>query len=209
VYVHNQCENGSCVALTNFWRSVENLTINVTTPGFGCYTGEFWAVSQAAPMRRVDVNGNTTLMDYCTGAVVRQRRLHRRLAPGQRRQRIAAAVADAQQHDRQLVERRLEPGLLRRRGRPAECFPATPTCGGPYTVVAASPIIPEAPFLYVDSAGRWKVFVPAPRRNAVGPSWTSGTPAGRVPVPEGLRRAQARRRPGQGARRSRPGPGTS
>src|SRR4051794_39101587 len=48
VYVRNQCENGSCVALNNFWRSVENLTINVTTPDFGCYTGEFWAVSQAA-----------------------------------------------------------------------------------------------------------------------------------------------------------------
>src|SRR3954471_16142621 len=67
VYVRNQCDTGGCVALNNFWRSLSNLRINVTTPGFGCYTGEFWAVSQAAPMRRVDVNGNTTLMDYCTG----------------------------------------------------------------------------------------------------------------------------------------------
>src|SRR4051812_36649381 len=66
VYVRNQCENGSCVALNNFWRSVENVTIKVTTPNFGCYSGEFWAVSQAAPMRRVDVDGPTTLMDYCT-----------------------------------------------------------------------------------------------------------------------------------------------
>src|SRR5947209_13395145 len=67
VYVRNQCFGpGNCVALDNFWRSLSNLTINVTTPGFGCYAGEFWAVSQAAPMRRVDVNGNTTLMDYCT-----------------------------------------------------------------------------------------------------------------------------------------------
>ena len=56
-----------CVALNNFWRSLSNLTIDVTTPNFGCYTGEFWAVSQAAPMRRVHVNGQTTLMDYCTG----------------------------------------------------------------------------------------------------------------------------------------------
>ena len=46
---------------------MSNLTINVTTPEFGCYSGEFWAVSQAAPMRRVHVNGQTTLMDYCTG----------------------------------------------------------------------------------------------------------------------------------------------
>src|SRR6516164_9341185 len=33
---------------------------------FGYYNGEFWAVSQAAPMRRVIVNGFMTLMDYCT-----------------------------------------------------------------------------------------------------------------------------------------------
>jgi hypothetical protein len=32
----------------------------------GCHTGEFWAVSQAAPMRRVHINGLTTLMDYCS-----------------------------------------------------------------------------------------------------------------------------------------------
>src|SRR5256884_3442442 len=68
VYVRNQCFGpGNCVALDNFWRSLSNLTINVTTPNFGCYSGEFWAVSQAAPMRRVHVNGFGTLMDYCTG----------------------------------------------------------------------------------------------------------------------------------------------
>src|SRR5829696_7080535 len=66
VYVRNQCTGGSCIALNNFWRSLSNLTINVTTPDFGCYTGQFWAVSQAAPLRRVDVKGQTTLMDYCT-----------------------------------------------------------------------------------------------------------------------------------------------
>jgi len=54
IYVRNQCDaSNSCIALNNFWRSLSNLTINVTTPNFGCYSGEFWAVSQAAPMRRV------------------------------------------------------------------------------------------------------------------------------------------------------------
>ena len=66
VYVRNQCFSGQCTALVNFWRSLSNLTINVTTPGFACYSGEFWPVSQAAPMRRVHVNGFATLMDYCT-----------------------------------------------------------------------------------------------------------------------------------------------
>src|SRR5437879_854499 len=68
IYVHNQCfDPSNCTALVNFWRSLSTLTINVTTPNFGCYSGEFWAVSQAASMRRVHINGRTTLMDYCTG----------------------------------------------------------------------------------------------------------------------------------------------
>src|SRR5438876_7408438 len=40
IYVHNQCSGTFCTALDNFWRSLSNLTINVTTPNFGCHTGE-------------------------------------------------------------------------------------------------------------------------------------------------------------------------
>jgi hypothetical protein len=181
VYVRNQCENGGCVALTNFWRSVENLTINVTTPGFGCYTGEFWAVSQAAPMRRVDVNGNTTLMDYCTspsfasGGFIADSRLGSVVNGSQQQWLTRNSMIGSWSNG---VWNQVFSGVV---GAPPECFPGTtgPNACGPYTVVAASPVIREAPFLYVDSAGHWKVFVPAPRRNAVGPSWTSGTPAGR------------------------------
>src|SRR5512133_3937691 len=67
VDVYNRClAPDNCIALVNFWRSVSNLTINVAGES-GCRAaGEFWAVSQAAPMRRVKVNGNMTYMDYCT-----------------------------------------------------------------------------------------------------------------------------------------------
>jgi len=56
--VYNQCfASNNCIALDNFWRSLSNLTINVTG-GTGCQAAtDFWAVSQAAPMRRVQVNG--------------------------------------------------------------------------------------------------------------------------------------------------------
>src|SRR6202140_4911775 len=40
--VYNQClgpNNTNCIALVNFWRSLSNLTINVTNPNAGCYTG--------------------------------------------------------------------------------------------------------------------------------------------------------------------------
>ena len=58
-------QNGSG-ALDIFWRSVSNLTIHVVPTADGCHTGnEMWAVSQAAPMRRVDVKDYTTFMPYC------------------------------------------------------------------------------------------------------------------------------------------------
>src|SRR5258706_816412 len=66
--VYNRCLTPTnCIALVNFWRSLSNLTINVMGLS-GCRSsGDFWAVSQAAPMRRVKVTGgNITLMDYCT-----------------------------------------------------------------------------------------------------------------------------------------------
>jgi hypothetical protein len=71
VDVHNQCDaTGFCVALTNFWRSLSNLTIHiVSAPKGGCDgAAEFWAASQAAPMRRVQIDsGLTTLFDFCSG----------------------------------------------------------------------------------------------------------------------------------------------
>ena len=66
VDVYNQCGPGGCFALVNFWRSLSNLTIQVTGLADCRASGNFWAVSQAAPMRRVDVVGPLTLMDYCT-----------------------------------------------------------------------------------------------------------------------------------------------
>src|SRR5262249_46725710 len=65
VDVYNRClAPNNCIALDNFWRSVSNLTINVTGLA-GCRSsGDFWAVSQAAPMRRVNVTGgNLTFVD--------------------------------------------------------------------------------------------------------------------------------------------------
>src|SRR3954465_12113386 len=61
--VYNQCDRPeNCVALVNFWRSLSNLTIKVAGKS-GCQVGEFWATSQAAPMRRGRGDGLTTFMD--------------------------------------------------------------------------------------------------------------------------------------------------
>jgi Pectate lyase superfamily protein len=181
VYVRNQCDSGGCVALNNFWRSLSNLTINVTTPDFGCYSGEFWAVSQAAPMRRVHVNGLTTLMDYCTGPsfasggfIADSRFDGATVINGSQQQFfVRNSVLDGWTNG---VWNQVFAGVI---GAPAQCFPAQASCGGPYTTLATTPVSREKPFLYVDGSGDYRVFVPAAQRNSAGTSWSSGPTEGR------------------------------
>ena len=120
INVYNQCSGTNCIALDNFWRSLSNLTINVTgnkPGGTGCSANtEFWAVSQAAPIRRVQVNGQRVpdgLLRRLSG--LRQRRVHRRLRVHRRsrHQRFPAAVRDEEQRPGRLEQRSVEPGLLR------------------------------------------------------------------------------------------------
>jgi hypothetical protein len=185
VYARNQCAGSFCTALTNFWRSLSNLTINVETPGFGCYSGEFWPVSQASPMRRVDVNGFATLMDYCTGPS---------FASG-------GFIADSRFRGSTIVNGSQQQWLVRNSsldgwtngvwnqvfsgvvGAPGQCFPAQPSCGGPYTTLATSSVTREPPYLYVDSAGNESVFVPSAQTNTSGTTWASGpTPGTSIPI---------------------------
>src|SRR6184192_4412799 len=181
VYVRNQCSGpGNCTALNNFWRSLSNLTINVSTPNFGCYSGEFWAVSQAAPMRRVHVNGFATLMDYCTGPS---------FASG-------GFIADSAFDGSVVVNGSQQQWITRNSrvdnwtnavwnqvfsgvvGAPAQTFP-----NPPFTTLATSPVTREAPYLYIDSAGGYNVFVPAVQHDTSGTSWSGGqTPGSSIPI---------------------------
>jgi hypothetical protein len=181
VYARNQCSGGQCIALTNFWRSLSNLTINVTTPGFGCYSGEFWPVSQAAPMRRVHVNGLVTLMDYCTGPS---------FASG-------GFIADSEFDGSVVINGSQQQWVTRNSkvdtwtngvwnqvfsgvvGAPAQCFP----CSNQYTTLATSPVTREAPYLYEDTANHFSVFVPTAQNNSAGTTWGRGqTPGISLPI---------------------------
>jgi hypothetical protein len=186
VYVHNQCDGSFCTALNNFWRSLSNLTINVTTPNFGCYTGEFWAVSQAAPMRRVDVNGFATLMDYCTqpsfasGGFIADSRFNDTIVNGSQQQWLVRDSALGAWTNG--VWNQVFSGVV---GAPAECFPARASCGGPYTTLSKSPVTREAPYLYVDSDGNQNVFVPSVQTSSSGTTWADGaTPGTSIPIDE-------------------------
>ena len=181
--VYNQCDaSGSCVALTNFWRSLSNLTINVTNSALGCHAGEFWAVSQAAPMRRVHINGFVTLMDYCTSPS---------FASG-------GFIADSEFDGSTVLNGSQQQWLVRNsmlelngwgngvwnqvfsgvENAPAQCFPLQPKVCGPYTTLERSQVTREAPFLYVDARGRYQVFVPSVQRNSRGTTWGGGSVAG-------------------------------
>ena len=173
---YNQCFGpGNCTALTNFWRSVSNLTINVAGKS-GCQSGEFWATSQAAPMRRVHVNGFATLMDYCTGPSY---------ASG-------GFIADSEFSGSTVVNGSQQQYLVRNsnldgwsngvwnqvfagvQGAPAQSFP-----NPPYTTLDANPESREKPFLYVDANNRFNVYVPAVQLNSAGTTWANGQTAGR------------------------------
>ena len=183
--VYNQCfGTNNCIALDNFWRSLSNLTINVTNPNAGCYKGEFWAVSQAAPMRRVQVNGNTTLMDYCTspsygsGGFIADSQFSSNVVNGSQQQWFTRnSVLNGWSNG---VWNQVFSGVV---GAPAQCFPAQKSCGGPYTTLATSPVTREEPYLYVDSSGNYNVFVPSVQHNSSGTSWGSGaTPGTSLPI---------------------------
>jgi hypothetical protein len=189
--VYNQCfpttdGSSNCIALDNFWRSLSNLTINVAGQS-GCQSGtDFWAVSQAAPMRRVSVTGgNLSLMDYCSAGP--------QYASG-------GFIADSSFSGGTVINGSQQQFMVRNSnldgwsngvwnqvfsgdiGAPAQSFP--PVNGaGPYTTLASSPVTQEEPFLQTDSAGHYSVFVPALQHDSAGPSWGSGAAAGTsVPI---------------------------
>jgi hypothetical protein len=188
VDVYNQCSSGSCTALDNFWRSLSNLTINVTAPPnvspVPCPDGnEFWATSQASPMRRVDINGTLTLFDYCTspsyssGGFIADSVLHGGSVINGSQQQFIVRNSNIDDWTNSVWNQVFSGDV----GAPAQSFGVTP--GTQYTTLPTSPVTEEEPFLYTDSRGSYHVFVPAVRHNSSGPAWASGTEAGRsIPI---------------------------
>src|SRR5512136_1563882 len=166
VDVYNRCLTpDNCIALVNFWRSLSNLTINVNGTGLdGCRaSGDFWAVSQAAPMRRVNITGgNLTLMDYCTAGP--QYASGGFIADSQTGFIINGSQQQFLVRDSSIggwsngVWNQVFAGVV---GAPPQSFGSTPYNPPPYTTLDTSPLTREKPFLYVTADGSYSVFVPA------------------------------------------------
>ena len=187
IEVYNRClaDNGTsnCLALVNFWRTLSNLSLHINSTGQdGCRGGtNFWAVSQAVSLRRLDVTGGTfSLMDYCTagpqyasGGFIADSRFPTVLNGSQQQWLTRNSKVDSWTN---AVWNQVFAGV---QGAPDESAFPNP----PYTTLATTPVSREKPYLFVDGKGRWNVRVPSAQRNTSGVSWANGmTPGRTVPL---------------------------
>ncbi|MFE4725363.1 adenylyl cyclase [Microbacterium sp. NPDC056736] len=187
VEVYNRClENGgtsNCLALVNFWRTISNLSIDIDKTGQdGCRaSAEFWAVSQAVSMRRLDISGaNLSLMDYCTagpqyasGGFIADSRLPFVINGSQQQWLIRNSEVAGWSNG---VWNQVFSGVV---GAPDDATFPDP----PYTTLDETPLSREKPYLYVDDDGRYNVRVPAAAEDTRGITWADGETAGRsIPI---------------------------
>jgi len=193
---NNLCTAGTqdCNSDDNFWRSLSNLTLNVDLPGTppayvppaldpfgtGCTnSAEMWSASQAAPIRRAIINGSVVFQDYCannnfaSGGFIADSKVSGSLNFFGNQQFMVrnSAIGGAAGCPNGLWNM-VYSGV---QGAPAPVF--TGQCQQ-NTVLSASPVTEEEPFLYTDSGGSYNVFVPAVQHGSSGTSWASGSEAG-------------------------------
>ena len=192
IEVYNRClevgGTSNCHALVNFWRTLSNLSLNVDSAGQdGCRSSaNFWAVSQAASMRRLSITGaNLSLMDYCTagpqfasGGFIADSRLPFVVNGSQQQWLIRNSEIGGWSN---AVWNQVFAGVV---GAPSDAdFPDPP-----YTTFETTPLSREKPYLFVDSRGAYNVRVPSAQRNTSGITWDEGMTAGRThPAPRLLR----------------------
>jgi hypothetical protein len=184
IEVYNRCLDGggtsNCHALVNFWRTLSNLSLNVNALGQdGCRaSANFWAVSQAASMRRLNISGaNVSLMDYCTagpqfasGGFIADSSLPFVINGSQQQWLIRNSRIGGWSN---AVWNQVFSGV---EGAPSDAtFPSPP-----YTTVETTPVSREKPYLFVGADGEYQVRVPSAHTNTRGISWANGLTAGRT-----------------------------
>ncbi|MET7986147.1 MULTISPECIES: discoidin domain-containing protein [unclassified Streptomyces] len=151
-------------ATQNFWRSAENLSI---TPSNGT---DRWAVAQAAPFRRIHVQGGLNLAPagygWASGGYIADSKIDGTVGP----------YSQQQWYTRDSSVGGWTNGVWNMTFTGVQGAPATNFDSGPYTTLDTTPVSREKPYLYLDGS-TYKVFVPSKRTNARGVSWpnTAGT----------------------------------
>lgn len=152
-------------ATQNFWRGAENMQLIPSS------NPNIWAVSQACPLRRMDVQGNLILDDnggWSSGGFLADSYVSGQINSGTQQQWISRndQLGSWTGSNWNMV-------FVGVNGAPGQAFP-----NPPYTVINQAPLVREKPFLYVDQSGNYNVFVPALRTSSQGTTWGSGSPAG-------------------------------
>ncbi|MFD7433743.1 coagulation factor 5/8 type domain-containing protein [Streptomyces sp. NPDC059861] len=152
-------------ATQNFWRSAENLAV---VPVNGTNR---WAVSQAAPFRRMHVRGGLNLAPngygWASGGYIADSRIDGQVGPYSQQQWYTrdSAVGGWLNAVWNMVFSGVE-------GASGQSFP-----NPPYTTLNTTPVSREKPFLHL-SGSEYRVFLPEKRTNARGVTWGNGTPRG-------------------------------
>ena len=184
IEVYNRClgtgGTSNCVALVNFWRTLSNLTLNINSLNQdGCRaSANFWAVSQAASMRRLNIGGaNLSLMDYCTagpqfasGGFIADSNLPFVINGSQQQWLIRNSQIGGWSN---AVWNQVFAGV---EGAPSEASFPNP----PYTTLDTTPVSREKPYLFIDGEGKYHVRVPSAQTNTRGISWADGMTEGRT-----------------------------
>jgi len=149
----------------NFWRSCENMTVKPGRMG-----SVRWAVSQAAPMRRMHIGGDLVLFvsGWSSGGFLSDSKIDGRVIPGSQQQWIS----------RNTEWGGWDGGVWNMFFMGVNAAPAGNWPARPFTTVESTPIIREKPFLYVDRMGTWGVFVPGAKRDSRGIGWKGGVEMG-------------------------------
>lgn len=157
----------------NFWRSMENIAIQPTE-----YGRNMWAVSQAAPARRIHVKGDLWLFDinpnngesgWASGGFLADSLVDGAVLPGGQQQWLY------RNSDWGTAEGGVWNMVFAGCGNtPEPSFGAIPN----YTVIDTVPVIREKPYLYVDADDQWQVFMGKLTSNASGTTWTKGPSEG-------------------------------
>ncbi|GAA4846094.1 hypothetical protein GCM10023221_25690 [Luteimicrobium xylanilyticum] len=201
---------GGDSALTNFWRSLSNMKINpiqqpvATDTGVKgvCYPTDDnpdgllnpegvadahqlrWAVSQAAPLRRLDVTGSLSVFPrfggFSSGGYLSDSRVAGTITSGSQQQWYTQdsqlQTWDGAVWNQVLAGVNADATYTTASGKVTADQLTYPTPA--YTVVPRTPVSRDAPFLTWDKNHGYAVFVPDARTDSSGVSWADGDDAG-------------------------------
>jgi len=149
---------------TNFWRSIENMSI---TPPSGDLLQ--WGVSQGAAFRRMYVNGSMELTNTncgeASGGFISDTQVTGNIGSCSQQQWYTrnSTIGSWTGNLWNIVFSGVS-------GAPTPNYPT----GNTYTVLPTTPVSREKPFLYMDGSGNYWVFSPSLRTNSTGTSWAGG-----------------------------------